>query len=173
MDPKLKCRGVYRLFFFMVMLIFLYWVLMMGLHGSHNRFSEFDPLNKIFINVPYLENCCSWWPLSHFFFFFILGLLFPECDIPVVIGGILWELFEVIVYYSIKQERQGIRRGNDKIEYSNNWWSGSTKDILMNIMGFYLGKLVIKISGKRIVIPYVNDECDNRHEKDSYHGKYN
>ena len=145
------CKGLYKTFLLSVILIVGYWLLLIGAKGGEEKAVYSDPMNRMVFEMPFLEKCCSWWPISHFIFFFIIGLLFPHCDLVAVLGGILWEVTEVIVYSSLKKGRQGVRRtGSSKIEYSESWWSGSFKDIFFNIAGFYLGKMVILVSGKRI-----------------------
>lgn len=140
---------MYKLFLLAVVLIIGYWFFMLGAYGTDVKAIMADPLNRIVVDVPIIENCCSWWPISHFILFFIIGVLFPECDVEAITCGVLWELFEVGAHYAIGKERQYVRK-QDAIEYSQSWWAGSFKDIFFNIAGFYLGKLTIKATGRRI-----------------------
>lgn len=122
-------------------MIILYWFLLLSIHKTEENAVEADFMNQIVFDAAFLENCCSWWPISHFILFTVVGFLFPECDVMAILAGIGWELAEVGVYYTIGQQRQGVRRyGSGKVEYSGSWVQGSYKDIFMNIAGFYVGK---------------------------------
>lgn len=156
-----KCLGVYKVFFVTTIFIIVYFLLIFFNYGD--KLVQNDFMNKVVFNVPGSTTCCSWWPVSHFVLFFILGLLFPECDVPVLVGGVLWELFETFLSFSKNQpdKHQSISRGN-KVEYIN-WWSGSIKDIIFNTMGFYFGKSILKVMNKKVAmcIPQINGElCD-------------
>jgi hypothetical protein len=156
---KQKCYGMWKIFIVIIFMIILYWFVLLKLHGNEKNAVEADFMNHIVFetpNVKFLENCCSWWPISHFILFTVIGFLFPECDLMAILAGIGWELAEVGVYYTIGQERQGVRKpGSGKIEYSGSWVQGSFKDIFMNIAGFYTGK-AISIAYER--------KCENKNE---------
>lgn len=137
------CGGVYRLFLIAILLILAWWVLLRMQHHTEDQVISNDSMNQKLFGLPALENCCSGWKVSHFTFFFIVGLLYPHCDAVAIGGGILWEGVEVAVSAYWRQERQALRDGSTgTVEYSNNWWAGSFADIVFNIVGFYLGKLV-------------------------------
>ena len=140
-----KCKGVYIIFFVTVMLIFIYW-LILGLIFGFDNVPQHDFMNVKMFNLPLFENCCSLWPISHFILFLIIGYLYPNCDVVAISGGVLWEVAEVAFFYITKRsDRQPTRiADNSRIEYSQNWWMGSFKDIIMNILGFYLGKFLAK-----------------------------
>lgn len=99
----------------------------------------FDILNKK-INIPVININISGWTLSHLIFYFILGLIFPKCIYIIIIIGIFWEFIENLLgYYNKNIELQRtITRNYSNIEY-NNWWSGSFKDIIVNIIGVSFG----------------------------------
>jgi hypothetical protein len=158
---------MYKLFLLSVALIIGYWLFLLGTYSSETDAIYADPLNKIVFGVPAIENCCSWWPISHFILFFIIGLLFPDCGCIAIISGILWELFEVGAHAVIGRERQYVR-GETGVEYSQSWWAGSMKDILFNIVGFYSGKLVGKAIGRKICIPGLNSNTDGCVHRDRY-----
>jgi hypothetical protein len=111
-----------------------------------DKFIYHDILNKKIFNLDILENCCSGWTLSHFILFFILGLLFPDCIVVILIISVLWEFIEVFIghYVNGNNWKRQITRNNGNIEYSTNWWAGSYKDILVNILGFMTGYVLIK-----------------------------
>lgn len=140
------CGGVYRIFLFIVLLICSYWIFLRLMY--HDEVVDNDPLNKLVFKAPFLENCCSWWPISHFVLFFIIGLLYPNCGFVAMTGGILWELIEVIMSGLTRQPRQSIRHDSGAVEYSSNWWAGSFKDIFMNFAGFYSAKLITYVYRK-------------------------
>lgn len=150
---------MWKIFILIIVMIVFYWFLLLSVNGNEERSVYADPLNKIVFEAPFLERCCSWWPISHFILFTVIGFLFPECDVMAILAGIGWELAEVGVYYGIGQNRQGVRKGNtNKIEYGT-WWAGSTKDIVMNIAGFYTGKLFATMYGKDTCVQEL-ENCD-------------
>jgi len=157
------CRGIYKLFTVVVIVILFYWFFLLAIKGSNHETAYVDPLNRIVVRVNVLENCCSWWPISHFILFFIIGLLFPRgCDLVAIGGGIVWELFEVCAYYTLNMDRQAVRSGSG-VQYSGNWWAGSFKDLIFNTMGFYLGKTIAIAFDVKIQIPYLT-ESDKKEE---------
>lgn len=138
-----KCKGAYVFMIAIVFLIGFYSLFLITMYG-YDHMGEHDLMNQKVFSISMLDNCCSWWPISHLILFFILGLLFPYCDVPIITAGIIWELIEMILSKIFNRRRQGMRvKGSETIEYSGNWWAGSFKDILFNIIGFYLGKIVI------------------------------
>nr|QBK86384.1 MAG: uncharacterized protein LCMAC102_01790 [Marseillevirus LCMAC102] len=130
---------------------------MRGIYGVR-RIAINDVMNQKLFDMKILgEHCCSWWPISHFFLFFILGVLFPDCDVIILLGGVLWEFFEMSWAMFEGSNFQAIESKGKKVEYSERWWAGSMKDILFNIVGFYTGKLLVKASGKRVCIPLLRN----------------
>ena len=138
-----KCVNMFKIFAVVVALILCYWLLLLNVHGNEENAVYGDHMNKIVFTLPYLEACCSWWPISHFVLFGMIGFLYPDCDVMAISAGVAWELVEVGVYYAMGADRQGVRRaGSERVQYSGNWFNGSFKDIFMNVMGFYLGKFL-------------------------------
>jgi hypothetical protein len=83
----------------------------------------------------------SWWPISHFLLFLILGFLFPDCGVFIITAGILWEIFESIMAIIQGGPQQTVKSGSgNSVEYEFTWWAGSFKDIFMNTTGFFIGK---------------------------------
>ncbi len=157
MKKSNECIGVYALFILMSIIIVIYFFIMRGIYGVR-RIAINDVMNQKLFDMKILgENCCSWWPISHFFLFFILGVLFPDCDVIIIVGGVLWEFFEMSWATFEGSKFQAIETKGKKVEYSERWWAGSIKDILFNIVGFYTGKLLIKASGKRVCIPLLRN----------------
>ena len=138
-----ECNGAMSVLVTISALIGMYWV-WRKIQSKQNRGSviETDVLNKKVVDIKWLDNCCSWWPISHFVLFFFLGVLFPKCDAPVLIAGILWEGVETVLsWVSNNKNYQAMRTGDD-VEYSKTWWAGSMKDIIFNFAGFYTGKVL-------------------------------
>lgn len=133
-----KCKGVYIIFTITVLLIFLYALSFRVIHPDGNRI-QLDPINQTVFEISDIGPI-SWWPLSHFFLFLILGILFPHCDFIVIMGGILWELFEALMSIFVNGGVHQKVKISGNVEYSYSWWAGSTKDIMFNIAGFYVGK---------------------------------
>lgn len=102
-----------------------------------------DPFNRlVFQQKIFNESCCSWWPISHFILFFILGYLYPQCAVTILSMGIIWEGIEISASYFQRQQYQAIKTETGDVEYTGNWWAGGIKDILFNTAGFYTGVLV-------------------------------
>lgn len=137
-----RCKGPLIIFAIVIAAIVIWWLYLRQTWGD-DGVADHDAMNVKVIDVPYLENCCSWWPISHFILFFILGYFFPECWWELIIFGVLWELFEVVMWLFMKRGRQSVRNTQSgTIEYSADWWAGSFKDVLMNSIGVLTGVLL-------------------------------
>lgn len=126
----------------------IYWLYLRNTYGNQMVYGDF--MNQKVIDIPFFENCCSWWPISHFVLFLILGFLFPNCVLLIITLGIVWELIEVMMGKLVvgdKWQRQPLRQGGN-VEYTQDWWAGSAKDILFNIAGFGVGFLLAKAAGR-------------------------
>lgn len=143
-DKIISCDKPIRILVFISIIIGLYNIILRKIY--RDDFIYHDILNKKIFNLDILENCCSGWTLSHFIVYFILGLLFPDCFVIIIIISILWEFIEVLIgsYVNGDNWRRQITRDKNEIEYSTNWWSGSYKDIIFNILGFITGYVIIK-----------------------------
>lgn len=146
-----RCKGAVWIFLFIVLIIVLYWIFLIWYDGHANVVHN-DVLNVSVIEVEGIRPL-SWWPISHFILFFILGILFPTCDVLIIGAGILWEIVEVALLYILEKKTRQPVRINNRIEYNGNFWQGSLRDIFLNILGFYTGKLLrylyIKYSHRR------------------------
>lgn len=136
-----ECIGVLIVFFIVAVVIIIYGLYLRIMYKDQPTMVKNDLLNQKQFDLPMLENCCSWWPISHFILFSLIGFFFPNCAFIAIVGGILWELLEMFISSLMKQNRQAIRIDTG-IEYSENWFAGSTKDIILNIFGFYTGQFV-------------------------------
>jgi hypothetical protein len=150
-----KAAGIYKVIILVVGFIFLYQIILIISSDNISDVVTKDPLNRTLFKIPVFDCNFSGWPLTHFICFFVLGLLFPDEDLFVVGGGILWELFESTCFLCTgRTEHKKVC--NVGIEYTS-WWNGSFQDIIFNTLGFYAGKLIVKASGKKICFPWVND----------------
>lgn len=138
-----KCSGAYLVLFGIAILIGIYWVIMLLIYGYSDMVNH-DPLNVKVMDVPMFPRGLSVWPISHYILFLILGILFPHCDIIIIGAGILWEVFEMLLGAFIGSGmRQPLRQTTtSSVEYRDNWWGGSIQDIVMDIAGFYTGKML-------------------------------
>jgi hypothetical protein len=137
-----RCKRLYLFFLIIGGIIVGYWLLMNLIFPTF-LVQEKDFMNTKIIDFPYLENCCSWWPISHFILFFFIGIIFPQCGPLAMTAGILWEFFEIGMNVATKGPHQVMKNKDGSYEYTQNWWAASFKDILFNFAGFYLGKFVI------------------------------
>ena len=103
-----------------------------------------DFLNKKIINIELFNKpCCSWWPVSHFILYFILGFLYPDYQFEFIMIGIGWELIEHVSSPISKLMRANNENLTD-IEYTS-WVSGSFNDIIFNIIGLYTGIILNRL----------------------------
>ncbi|MBL4898190.1 MAG: hypothetical protein JKX76_00955 [Colwellia sp.] len=106
-----------------------------------------DTWNKCVFNVQIMgDNCISWWPISHFIMFFLIGAIFPsDWLVYWFIGGIYWELLETMAgkMLYVKSARESC----DNCQYKK-WLDGAFTDILFNGTGLLVGwgmrELVLK-----------------------------
>ncbi len=82
------------------------------------------------------------WQMTHFVLFFILGFFFPSCDIVIIALGVIWELLESALGQFMPRIFRSTQfkscRSGDLEKYQ--WWHGSAIDIMIDIIGFYIGK---------------------------------
>jgi hypothetical protein len=107
---------------------------------------DHDVLNRKVVDIPLIsENCCSWWPLSHFIAFTIYSYIWPQYSWYLFGAGILWEVFEGILNIYYQRDKEEVRhqttRNGDKVEYVT-WWTASYKDVLFNTAGILVGRLM-------------------------------
>lgn len=144
--PQCKeCSSTYYIVAIIVIVIILKYLYIRFTYGQDQVIVK-DTMNVKVFDFPYLENCCSWWPISHFILFAVLGFFFPKCWLLLIGMGILWELFEMAMKSLFKQKSQPMRLSDQHVEYSD-WWSGSWKDIIFNVAGIGVGVGLRKISG--------------------------
>lgn len=139
-----SCFGVYWIFLIIILMIFLHWVLLLASFGKN--YKSGDILNRKIISIGNVE--LSGWNLSHFVLFFILGFIFPNCLMILVMAGLLWELVEYTTGYIIKTylNKKDEKVNDPKIAYSDQYLTWSYLDPFMDIAGLLLG------AGLRILI---------------------
>ena len=131
-----RCKGVFVILCVIAVFVFLYWIFLMLRHRTTN-ITPYDTLNREVIRTSYMRPLSSW-PLSHFILFFILGFLYPSCYVLILSLGIVWEGVEVLLSKVFRRSYQGVR-SDTGLEYQDNYWAGSFRDIVMNFAGFGLG----------------------------------
>ena len=119
--------------------------------------------------------CLSTWTISHFFFFFILGLICPNSLLLIIILGIIWECIEFFFELDSQtihskflcskinncnkkkkksskflKEYIGYLIPKDKTRENYFYWCsggilGQILDIISNIIGYLLGALLHRI----------------------------
>lgn len=152
-DPKSNCQGVVYISLMILALILIYVFLVKYV------FKGYDILNNI-IYKDDLIGSISWWPVTHFIMYFILGLLFPDCDYVIVFISIFWELIEEFTGQLIEDYDFGIKNSfnnDNNTQYKKKWIKGSILDIFVNLFGFYIAKLIVKLFDIDIKIPGIND----------------
>lgn len=128
-----RCDGVYTTFLIVVGLIIMYKLV---LKSCTSPIENCDPLNSKIIDIP-IENCCSWWPVTHFLLFAYMGYKYPHCQTLVIIAGVVWEIFESFMF-AISGERA---TSPSSVEYGS-WWAGSIKDVAFDVAGYYFGRWI-------------------------------
>lgn len=163
-----NCSGSYRIFIFVIICICIYLFVIRMISGQNN-ISNVDIMNKNIGSIPYFGPI-SFWPISHFILFMVLGILFPDCDALIITAGIIWEIIECVYGAYIESPLSRSVFGKEsQVKYTSHpknqsniqyekWWSGSVADIAFDIAGFYFGKLLSKIFNIHIKIPYINDD---------------
>lgn len=150
-----NCGGTYRIFVFVIFAILIYSFILKFFFGVDFSSKDFMNYNVFCTNS---LGCLSYWPFSHLILFFILGILFPDCDKTVIGAGIVWEIIEEIYgLYFKTYVMKTTAKPNENIQYQE-WWGGTISDIVINIIGFYLGKFFARVFNLNIKIPYINDE---------------
>ena len=72
------------------------------------------------------------WGLSHFIFFFIVGLICTKQPVMFMVIGICWELFEYFYGHLT----------NDVLYWTSGGIQGQLMDILMNFLGYMSAQLL-------------------------------
>lgn len=144
---KQSCTGAIVILVVIASLIVLRYVYLLKTNEhSERKLIHNDVMNRIVIDLS--GQRLSWWRISHFLMYFILGFLFPKCWLFLVIVGFLWEVFEfTIQYFAYQNNRTTYRQQSaaPAIDYDTVWWTGSFQDIVYNLLGLFAGVMLARI----------------------------
>lgn len=105
-----------------------------------DKIAKNDFMNKnISTNIPFVKNI-SWWPVSHFVMYFILGFMFPYCARGILTLGMFWEIFESTLGYL--NLNRTLDKPDPKIYQYSSWWTGTVSDLIYNVIGFLCGAFI-------------------------------
>lgn len=144
------CKRPLKWMIGVVVIIVIYFFYMVNLNkrkGSAHAYDEVstaDFMNKKVFSVPWNSNCCSWWPVSHFILYAILGFLFPDCFWWLMLFGVIWECMESVAAMMTNGKRQKLIT-NEGVQYADSWFQGSVSDVFFNAAGFGAGFLLYKL----------------------------
>jgi hypothetical protein len=125
-------------------LIFIICVLVIFIYGRYRCLNTRykDPLQrKLFKKIS--GHDLDGWSAVHFMFYLFVGFLYPSSIILTIILSIIWELFETWVGLTKPKflENYGFCKvATDKKNNNKIWWYGKLSDIIVNLLGFLLGK---------------------------------
>lgn len=154
-NPNSNCKGIYFFLIYLLIIVVIYYVITFLFF---KKFSHRDYLNQTIYQSPCLGKI-SWWPISHFVLYFILGLLFPFCDPIIIAISIFWELFEEFMgclLYNNGVKMPFKSNGDKNVQYQGRWWRGSAMDIIYNLLGYYSAKALVLLFNWNIQIPGIN-----------------
>ena len=114
-------------------------ILVYGRYRVLNKKTYKDPLISTKIIQSKMFGDVDGWSFAHFFFFMLIGYLFPNELYLSMTFGIIWELFEHLSGKYKPACLTGFSIGyTDDAEYEG-WWYGKLSDLLMNLVGFLIG----------------------------------
>ena len=101
-------------------------------------------------NVTGEYKCLSWWPISHFIMYVVLGAVAPEYWLLWFCIGIGWELLEWGggKMLSAAGRDNLIRSHDNRTQYGDNWVAGSVTDVIFNGVGLGVGILLSRMMCK-------------------------
>ena len=135
----MKCLAPLLILVTLDFIISLYFGLMVIMYGQKKIIGH-DLMNVKIMNI--YEDCCSGWAFSHLLLFMLLGYLYPDCWIVLILGA-LWEVVESVVnMFDVRGSTP-----KHKVQYEV-WWSASIKDIVLNTVGFLIGRTIRKMTEK-------------------------
>ena len=83
------------------------------------------------------------WSITHFSFFCLIGILYPDTFVLSMSIGIIWELIETYIGVF----KPSIMKGYGFYELPGNrykvWWYGKWSDPVVNFFGFLLGSQIL------------------------------
>lgn len=119
-----------------LVLCFTYFIIMFSMYQK-DKIYKYDFMNKTVFTINGIK--FSWWPISHFILYFIIGLFCRKHWWLILLIGILWELFEYLVGKIIYPFHTKIGYNS---QYSQKWLTYNKWDVLFNILGYILGVIV-------------------------------
>jgi hypothetical protein len=92
------------------------------------------------------------WSISHFTFFFVLGLCFPGQMYAAMTYGLLWEGVEFLTQHT-DSHLVDMLRGvstckNSSMKDGDHYFYGKSTDIILNLTGFLIGSGIITVVHK-------------------------
>ena len=155
--PKTKhCIGVYRIGILSIGILITYWLIIISICGWDKMVSS-DPLNKVLYDMGGDIGGIGGWYITHFIFYYIVGLLLPDCMLLAMTLGVFFEIFESltgIIFLSNDLDTKGSQ--------SSKWWEGTLMDLFFNFTGFVAGMLTTKyvLNGKPPKVPWISSARD-------------
>ena len=149
-----QCQGVYKTMLLMFGIIIMYWIFLVMICGI-TKVANCDLINqKIDIKS---TGEIGGWSLSHVFFYYFVGLLFPDCIVVAMAAGVAYEIFEELIGYTVPRDMVSVTNSNDD-QYQKGWIRGSVSDVLYNFIGFVAGMLTTKyfLNGNPPKIPWLS-----------------
>jgi len=106
-------------------------------------------------NITGEYKCLSWWPISHFIMYVVLGAVAPEYWLLWFCIGIGWELLEWGggKMLSAAGRDNLIRSRDNQTQYGDNWVAGSVTDVIFNGVGLGIGILLSRMMRKEKAQP--------------------
>ena len=151
-----ECKNIYPILIIVVVVIVLYYFLLKNTIDSQNIAVK-DAMNKKVFTLPFTDGCCSWWPISHFLLYLVLGMFFPDCGIILMSLGVGWEFLETWMGKMISEGKPDIDENvATTIDYKDGWWAGSMTDIVANFLGFVCGWFISKKLGFKFCLKHIN-----------------
>ena len=96
----------------------------------------------------------SWWPITHFILYLVLGILCPDIWLYLFVLGIIWELFEwaggIFLCKHDKFSEKIVNKNlmkkiESKKQYGEEWVAGKFSDLFFNGAGLALGLGIRKV----------------------------
>lgn len=162
--PKTRhCRGVYRLFLLSFGILITYWLILTVICGW-DGIVACDPLNKVLFDMGEPMGGFGGWYITHFIFFYIVGLLFPDCMLLAMTIGVFFEILETFSSnFALNEHRVS------GVQYSK-VWEGTLMDLFFNFTGFVAGMLTTKyfLNGKPPKVPWISAESSEDSKDENY-----
>jgi hypothetical protein len=129
-------------------IIVLYHFVVNNLLPNHEDF-----LNRKVLDINLFgENGISWWPITHFIFFFVLGVLFPKCWLVIIFIAVLFEVIEETGCHFHRLwtgKKYQVELDPQKYQYHHYWMCGTLTDIFADMLGMICGIGLGKLLGKQ------------------------